>query len=124
MVTLPVTGPYTAKDQLKSNKATKFIGRGSSRSSTAAYARAWGDKANCGTYAPDDVVFVSAEGARTGRVPVDYEEIGLAAAAGATFVTDNPANRVRPYNVGEREVALCLVSWGYIERSAGVWTRG
>ena len=67
-VILPVTGPYTAKDQRKANAANKFIGRGSPRSSTNAYAIAFGDAANCGEYTSEDVVFVSAEGARSGRI--------------------------------------------------------
>ena len=46
-----------SKDQAKSDKATKFIGQGSPRSSTAAYAKAWGERANSGTYSASDTVF-------------------------------------------------------------------
>jgi hypothetical protein len=74
-VKLPQTSPYVAKDQAKSDKATKFIGRGSARSSTAAYAAAWGNRANTGTYTADDVVFVSAEGNRGGRIAPNWAEI-------------------------------------------------
>ena len=40
-VTLPKTSPYTAKDQAKSDKANKFIGRGSSGSAAADYDKEW-----------------------------------------------------------------------------------
>lgn len=114
--------PYLAKDQAKSDQATKFIGRGSSASSTAAYAKAWGDRANTGTYTADDVVFVSAEGARTGRVAVDTAELGKAVKARATIITDVAADRNRSYNVGEREVAAFLSANGYAETARGRWT--
>ena len=123
-VKLPQTSPYVAKDQAKSDKATKFIGRGSVRSSTAAYAAAWGNRANTGTYTADDVVFVSAEGNRGGRIAPNWAEIKRALDAGATIVTDVEAARARPYNVGEREVAAFLAKNGYMESSPGTWTKG
>lgn len=122
-VKLPQTSPYVAKDQAKSDKATKFIGRGSARSSTAAYAAAWGNRANTGTYTADDVVFVSAEGNRGGRIAPNWAEIKRALDAGATVVTDVEAARARPYNVGEREVAAFLAKNGYVESSPGMWTK-
>ena len=123
-VILPQTSPYTAKDQAKSDKATQFIGRGSARSSTAAYAAAWGDRANTGVYSNKDVVFVSAEGARSGRVSPDWRLIKAAADAGVTFITDKAADRARPYNVGERSVAEALQRLGYEESAPGTWTPG
>jgi hypothetical protein len=120
-VVLPVTGPYTAKDQVKSDKATKFIGRGSAASSTAKYAAAWGDRANSGVYDASDRVFVSAEGNRSGRLRPDTNELRKAIAAGATFITDDAANRQRLYNLGEREVAAFLNANGYKEVRPGEW---
>lgn len=114
---------YLPKDQAKSDKATKFIGRGSEKSSTAQYASAWGTQANTGIYTSDDVVFVSAEGNRQGRVPADLVELGKATAAGAKIITDVEGDRLRPYNVGEREVAVFLNSNGYTEKDPGVWTK-
>lgn len=122
-VVLPNTSPYTAKDQVKSDKATKFIGRGSTQSSTAAYAAAWGTRANSGSYTSADVVFVSAEGDRRGRVAPDFEEIQRALDAGATIITDSAGDRGRSYNRGEREVADYLASHGYVEAAPGTWTR-
>lgn len=121
-VDLGTSGPYTKKDQAKSDQATKFIGRGSDRSSTAKYAKAWGDRANTGQYTADDVVFISAEGNRGGRVAPDFAEVGRAVEARATIITDDKTNREREYNVGEREVAKFLTSKGYRETSPGRWT--
>lgn len=120
-VELTGTGAYVAKDNAKSTQATKFIGRGSARSSTAEYAQQWGDKANTGSYTSTDRVFVSAEGNRTGRLSPDAAEIGRATSAGATILTDGPADRAREYNAGERQVAEILASKGYSESAPGVW---
>ncbi|MDX9742181.1 MAG: hypothetical protein RBT81_13540, partial [Gammaproteobacteria bacterium] len=114
--------PYLAKDQRKADQATKFIGRGSPASSTAQYARDLKDIANTGQYTADDVVFISAEGARTDRVDPDFTEIRKAVKAGATFITDDASSRGRPYNVGERQVAKFLVEEGYRESAPGRWT--
>lgn len=120
-VVLPVTSPYTAKDQRKSDRATKFIGRGSDRSSTATYARAWGALANCGHYLSSDRVFVSVEGNRSGRKGLDLEELSKALAVGAVIIADDEFSRSRPYNIGERELANLLKANSYAERSAGEW---
>lgn len=123
-VVLPIRTQYTAKDQKKSDKANRFIGRGSSSSSTNAYTKAWGNRANSGEtrpYTAEDVIFVSAEGARNGRLSADEKELSLAVKAGATFITDTAADRDRSYNVGEREVASFLAQHGYEEVEPGVW---
>jgi hypothetical protein len=122
-VIFPVTGPYTAKDQAKSDLANKFIGRGSSRSSTNRYREAWGEKANCGHYVATDRVFVSAEGNRAGALQPDFVELGKAADAKVTFITDKPADRNRPYNSGERKVADFLKTKNYSESQPGIWTK-
>ncbi len=114
---------YVQKDLSKARGATKFIGRGSSVSSTNRYRQAAGDLANCGRYLPGDVVFVSAEGARRQRLAIDRDELALAARAGVTFVTDPPAERNRPYNVGEREVEAFLEGLGYRDDGQGNWKR-
>ena len=122
-VILPVTGPHTAKDQRKANAANKFIGRGSARSSTNAYAIAFGAAANCGEYTRNDVVFVSAEGARSGRLDPDFDELKRACDANARFITDDVSNRSRPYNIGERQVSAFLRSQGYRESRPCIWSR-
>lgn len=119
---LTVTSPYTSKDQRKADMANKFIGRGSPRSSTAQYAKDYGDMANCGIYSKADIVFVSAEGGRTGRLDPDFEELQRALDAGATIITDTPQHRSRPYNVGERQVVQYLSAHCYSETRPGVWT--
>ena len=116
-------GIHVGKDNVKSQQATKFIGRGSEASSTASYAKQWGDRANTGEYTAQDRVFVSAEGARNGRVDPDSIEIGKAVKAGATILTDSmTTGRERSYNVGERQVAAILTEKGYVEAKPGEWT--
>lgn len=114
-------GPYTAKDQAKSDLANKFIGEGSERSSTNAYRKAWGPLANCGSYTKEDTIFISAEGNRSGRISPNLHEITLATKAGATIITDIPADRNRAYNIGEQSVARFLKIQGYQEVSPGIW---
>ena len=121
-VVLPPRNKYTAKDQTKSDRANKFIGRGSANSSTEAYRQAWGDQANTGEYASSDTVFVSVEGSRRGRVSFDENEVLRAIQAGVTFITDNREDRNRPYNTGERELAEFLRRNGYEESAPGTWT--
>jgi hypothetical protein len=114
-------------DHVKAAAATKFIGRGSPGSTPNTNAEAFGKThANSGSYTAKDVVFVSAEGQRQGRQAPDLAEVTKAAKAGATIITDNPTNRARPHNTGEREVADHLRALGYHEsstRDMSVWTR-
>lgn len=132
-VKLPKTSIYSTKDQAKANQANKFIGRGTSRSSTEAYRKAYGELANVGSYGQSDIVFVSTEGARKGRVQAHYDELSIAVASGCRFVTDTPTDTNRPYNVGEREVTAFLKQHGYIGMTATdsltgfnlcLWTKG
>lgn len=113
--------PHGFKDSRKASVANKFIGRGSARSSTAYYAKQLtktGYPVNCSNYTSEDVVFISVEGDRNGRLPFDDIEVGLALSAGATLVTDKLADRSRPHNVGERELTLFLLPFGYKEEAA------
>ena len=121
-VTLTRKNKYTPKDQAKSDKATKFIGQGSKDSSTDQYAKDWGNRANTGEYTAEDTVFVSAEGQRKNRKPLDTGELGKATQAGATIITDDDTNRGRAYNSGEREAATFLSEQGYRESEPGTWT--
>ena len=121
-VVLSGTGKHVTKDQDKADQATKFIGRGSKRSSTARYAADFGELANSGNYTSDDVVFISAEGDRGGRVEPDFNEIDLAIEAGASFITDVEAQRNTSFNkVGEGKVAEYLINSGYTEYEPGKW---
>lgn len=120
---LPHTGPYTAKDQAKWDRATKMIGRGSPASSTHRYAQALGGLANSGHYEAGDVVFVSAEGNRRGRLDPDWNELQRAVDAGAQFITDVRAQRQTAYNRGEQQVAAFLEAQGYRDDGSGRWSR-
>lgn len=120
-VQLPIRNQYSAKDQAKADRATKFIGRGSPASSTNAYRIAFGELANCGEYLEGDRVFISAEGNRRGRLTFDKSEVDLAIRAGAGFITDKKSDRQRAYNIGEREVVAYLLANNYEEVCPGFW---
>lgn len=122
MSEIKTTNPYFSKDVLKAKHATKFIGRGSAASSTNKYMLAAGKLANCGQYDSNDIIFVSVEGQRMGRMEPDFEELDLAINAKATFVMDNEADRSRPYNTGERQVAFYLKKHEYMDTNGnGIW---
>lgn len=61
------------------------------------------------------------DGNRRGRFELDFAELGRAAAAGATFITDVRADRERSWDIGERQVADYLISLGYHEANPGNW---
>jgi len=113
--------PYFKKDLAKFSGINKLIARGSKNSSSEAYRIAAGPLANTGSYTSSDVVGVTSEGNRVGRVAPDVNEIKKAIAAGATIITDAKEDRNRDYNIGEREVAKLLTSNGYTEVSPGKW---
>ena len=124
MPKLTIRNSFGYKDQMKADISNKFIGRGSAASSTNQYAKDYGDKANTGNYLSTDTVFISAEGNRTGRLLPDGVEITKACNAGATLITDNPSNRNRQYNVGERFVADLLIKQGceeFIHTNYSTW---
>lgn len=116
------TNPYFIKDLEKASKANKFIGQGSIVSSTHKYAQAAGELANCGKYQKEDIIFVSVEGNRKNRIPLNHHEVLKAIEAGASFVSDNSYHRNRPYNIGERELEKLLLTHGYTENN-GFWTK-
>ena len=110
---------YSAKDNYKSTNSNKFIGRGNG--ATGEYLRLSKEAekpSNSGTYSAIDVVFISANGKRGGRISPDFTEIQKAVDAGASFLTD--AKQRRPeggnaYNIGEQEIADFLRKQGYTE---------
>lgn len=124
------TQPYFKKDVAKASDSNKFIGAGAPGSSTAEYAKVLGGSDT--VFRRNDVVFVSSNGLRAGRVSVldssgkltkEYKALDDAIEAGAVIRTDTAADRARPYNVGEREVATYLTQKGYQEASPGVWKK-
>lgn len=123
-----VTESIHAKDQAKSDKATKFIGFGAKGSSTDAYRKAWGNRANSGQYTNQDTVFVSINGKRAGRVSIHdstfKNELQKAVDAGAKIIADTKAHRERSFNIGEQELASWLQSVGYQELTDGQWVKG
>lgn len=119
---------YLPKDQKKSDKANKFIGFGTPKSSTDSYRRVWESvgKANTGKYSKEDKVFVSHNGGKN-VTNLNFgvkKELDLAIKAGSTIITDNVKDRGRDFNTGERLVAKYLEDNGYKESNGnGVWVK-
>lgn len=127
---------HTWKEVVKANLSTQYIGFGKKGSSTDRYVSVYGDKANTGKYTADDVIYVSSNGARSGRVnPVvdgklsnGYELIDKAIEAGSTIVMDSEEHikNTGIYNIGEVALAEYMDSHGYSRRNikgAGIWTK-
>lgn len=121
---------YQNKDLAKLHQATHLIAYGDLTSSTNVYAHSVrkyaADRINSESYTADDLVMLSVNGNRFGRISFDNEcyqvPVKLAIAAGASFITDNEFDTNRPYNVGEREAEAFLLSAGYT-RSGNIWTK-
>lgn len=119
----------------KAKLATKYIGFGEEGSSTALYAKQTGDKANTGSYTPDDVVFVSINGGSDSTTKNELrnktiEEALVAGKAGATLITDNASYIAsKEYNkLGEGRLAQALKDNGFEygeqvvgKHTVGVW---
>lgn len=110
-------------DKTKLSKANKFIGYEEGNEKTAEYYRILKqkNKANLETYNVHDVVYVAGGQEKRGRKLPRLDLVQLAMNAGATIITDNPADRSKPINIGEREVAEYLSANGYKETLPGVW---
>ena len=103
---------WIPKEQVKTKIATQFIGAGKKGSSTDRYRGMYQEEgvANTGEYSSDDIIYVSSNGKRAGRVnPVKdgvlqgvYKNIDKAIEAGATIVMDTRAHlrKTRGYNIG------------------------
>lgn len=97
---------YTIKDQNKATIANKYIGfsvcgKGRATEQYAIDAANQNIPINCGSYTPEDVVFVSVNGGTYGTATnfnKTLAEIDLALQAGAIIITDNSTNAYRKYN--------------------------
>lgn len=114
-------GKYGDKDIKKFKDCHKLISRGAPGSSSDAYSKH--PLANVENFKPGEVVGISANGQRNGRMTPDFEQIRRAAQARVIFITDKRKDRIRHFNRGEREVATFLMSLGYYEFKDGWWVR-
>lgn len=114
---------YQLKDAAKFKHCNKLIARGTPGSSSNLYSIWCEARTNVGVYDPEDVVGISVNGARAGRLPFDGQEVARAAIVGVVFITDTVRHRSRSFNVGERELAQFLVGLGYRETAHGKWQR-
>jgi len=130
----PTAQKHVPKELVKTRIATQFIGEGSDNSSTDRYRKLYEKHgvANTGKYSPEDVIYVSSNGARGGRISpvVDgklqgaFKNIDKAIAAGATIVMDTTDHlqRTAKYNLGELALAEYMAKAGYQrEGKSGVW---
>lgn len=132
----PSASKWADKEVSKFNVATQAISDGTNNSTSGFVKDFYGDKANTGTYTKDDVIYLSTNGNRTGRViPVKngvlqgaYKNIDKAIEAGAKFVADTGKHiaSTGKYNVGEVELAEYLQSKGYTREDKdgyGLWSQ-
>lgn len=114
---------YQLKDIRKFRGCNKLIARG--HGSSGLYAEICEDACNFGDYDSTDVVGVSVNGKRSGRLPLDKAELRKACEVGAMIIGDNPYDRNRRYNVGEKELETALLELGYEEMDFdGIWVPG
>ena len=131
----PSAQKWATKEKVKTAVATQYIGKGSEDSSTQRYNELlYGPEnlSNTGVYTEEDIIWVSSNGKRSGRVnPVKegklqgvYKNIDKAIAANATIIMDTAKHleKTSGYNIGEVALAEYLEDNGYerIEQS-GMW---
>jgi hypothetical protein len=130
----PTAKKHIPKELVKTRQATQYIGDGGPRSSTSRYREMYDELgvANTGEYTADDVVYVSSNGHRKGRVnPVvngvlqgQYRNVDKAIKAGATIIMDTKAHLVKTqkYNIGETALARYMAANGYQRQGeSGIW---
>jgi hypothetical protein len=133
----PSAKKYLPKELVKAKIATQYIGEGKKDSSTDRYKKMYEEEgiANTGDYTSSDIIYVSSNGNRSGRVnPVKdgvlqgvYKNVQKAMDARATIVMDTLAHleRTKKYNIGELALAKYLEDNGYErEGISGIWKPG
>ena len=134
----PSAVDHVGKEVGKYKMATQAIADGKTDSTAGFVKEFYGDKANTGEYTKNDVVYVSTNGNRAGRVaPVkdgklqgEYKNLDKAMSVGATIVADTKAHldKTGKYNVGELEIAEYLSKNGYervedTKDGVGIWKK-
>lgn len=119
---------FRIKDNKKFSCCNKLISRGIKGSSSFLYSingigKIKPTMVNCSEYIATDVVGVSVNGSRKGRISFDKDEVFNASLVGVTFVTDNIEDTEREYNVGERELQEYIALRGYNRVSEFEWKR-
>lgn len=127
-VDLRVTKSIGVKDQYKANVAEAFIGIGATGSSTELYQKAFHviGKDNHRSFDEGELVFISINGKRPGRVGIGaiLPHLRALVLGNGIAITDNQTNAERAYNIGEREVARFLSDSGYQRfnfQNFGIW---
>lgn len=134
-ITNKAAAKWIPKEQVKTKIATQFIGEGKEGSSTDNYRKMYEEEgvSNTGEYTKDDVIYVSSNGNRKGKIiPIIagklqgvYKNIDKAIKAGAIIVMDTKSHLVKTqkYNSGEIALAKYMKKKGYVRKDAdsGVW---
>lgn len=125
---LKVTKSIGIKDQYKANISEAFIGIGVMGSSTDLYRKAYTaiGKANHRSFDEGELVFISSNGKRPGRIGISaiLPHLRALVLGSGIAITDNQVNTERSYNIGEREVARFLSDSGYYRfnfNDFGIW---
>jgi hypothetical protein len=130
----PSAKHHVPKELVKTKIANQYIGDGSAGSSTDRYRKMYEEEgvANTGVYNSSDVIYVSSNGKRGGRVnPVqngvlqgEYKNVDTAMNAGATIVMDTKSHleKTKSYNIGELALARYLEENNYSRKGdSGIW---
>jgi alkylated DNA repair dioxygenase AlkB/putative lipoic acid-binding regulatory protein len=125
---------HLPKEQVKSRVATQYIGNGAFDSSTQRYAKLYDEYglANTGNYSNKDIIWVSSNGKRSGRInPIIngklndvYKHIDTAINVGATIIMDTSEHLAKTsnYNIGEVALAQYMSNNGYVRQgNTGIW---
>lgn len=130
----PTAKKWLEKEIFKINKATQFIGVGSPNSSTYIYDNIYKkyNLSNTGIYNEDDLIWVSVNGNRNGRInPIidgvlqkEFKNIDLAIKSKSKFILDTKKHLDKTfiYNIGEIQIANYLKENNYLrDDETGIW---
>lgn len=126
MIKIKCKNYYGKKDVIKAERADYFIGVGCDGSSTEYYrSQIEIEKKNRGYYDKPGIVFVSINGSRKGRISVNAIShlLQIALEDGCSFIVDKKCDRLRDYNVGERELEEWFIKNNLVEIEDGLWQR-
>lgn len=113
---------HKVKDEIKFSVCNKLISRGVEGSSSYEYSingigHITKEFVNCGNYTSDDIVGVSVNGDRKKRLSFDRKELLKAMEVGSTIIADCDYDVIRPFNIGERELAVFLITFDYVKEN-------
>ena len=120
---------FKNKDIEKFSICNAIISRGAYMSSSYKYSNDSSilgiERINDDSYSDTDIVGVSVNGKRKGRLSFDKNLVKTALLSGAVIVKDNEYHTNRSFNIGEKELETFLLNMGAIKiannRSRSLW---